>query len=99
MICTNEKSGLDHSCGKTTGAFLVIDSIVRLSGDIVANVARLAGKAQPLRPKITGEEKLVSRNGGKPYALIQLECWNPSTPMQKTNNLHQLFDAHPELDS
>jgi hypothetical protein len=52
-----------------------------------------------LRPKITGEEKLVSRNGGKPYALIQLECWNPSTPMQKTNNLHQLFDAHPELDS
>ena len=73
MICTNEKSGLDHST-QTTGAFLIIDSVVRLLEDTAANTARLAGKAAPLRSKVTGEEKLVSRNGGKPYTVIQLEC-------------------------
>jgi len=98
MISTNEKSAIDHSTG-ATGAFLVIDSIVRLSEDTTNNAARLQGKSAPLRSKITGEEKLVSRNGGTPYAVIQLECWNASTPTQKINNLYQLFNSHPELDS
>ena len=98
MISTNVKSATDHSAGATS-AFLVIDSVVRLSEDTDANEARLQGRSAPLRSRVTGKEKLVSRNGGVPYAIIQLETWNPSTPTQKTNNLHQLFENHPELDS
>lgn len=79
---------------------MVIDSIVKLTEDTDANAARLKGSAPKLKSKVTGEERLVSRNGGIPYAVLQLEDWNPSTATQKLNNLHQIFEAHPaELDS
>ena len=98
MISTNCKSAIDHSTG-ATGAFMIIDSIVALREDTPSNMARLDGKAGPLHSKVTGKEHFVSRNGGTPYAVVQIETWNPSTPVQKMNNLHQLFAAHSELDS
>lgn len=67
--------------------------------DTAPNRARLAGAAPPLKSKLTGAEKLVSRSGGKPYAVIQLEKWNPSTATQKVNNVLQLLEAHQELDA
>jgi hypothetical protein len=97
-VCTNKKSAIDHSTGQP-GAFLIIDSIVRLLEDTAPNRARLAGTAPALKSRITGDEKLVSRSGGKPYAIIQLEPWNPSTATQKVNNVCQLLEAHSELDA
>lgn len=99
QICTNRKTGGDHSCGKKTGPAIIIDSIVKLSIDTPSNTARLAGSAPPLKSDFTTEERLVSYNGGVPFAVLQLEDWNPSTPTQKMNNLHQVLDANPELDS
>lgn len=97
-ICTNMKSAIDHSTG-STGAFLVIDSLVRLSVDTAPNRARATEATPPLKSNITGEERLVSFNGGRPFAVLQLEHWNPSTPTQKINNLEQVLKEHPELDS
>lgn len=82
----------------------MIDSIVRLTEDTAPNAARAEGKAPSLkRSKFDAEDteqKLVSRNGGVPFAVLQLEPWNPSTPTQKMNNLNQLIEEHPtELDS
>jgi hypothetical protein len=99
QICTNQKSAIDHSTG-TPGAFLVIDTFVKLTEDTPGNEARELGKAASLKSKVTGKETLVSRNGGVPFAVLQLEPWNPSTPTQKLNNLHQLYAAnHNQLDS
>lgn len=79
---------------------MVIDSIVKLTEDTPSNAARLCGDLPPLRSNVTGKEKLVSRNGGVPFAVLQLEPWNPSTGSQKINNIHQLFEAYPtQLDS
>lgn len=81
------------------GAFLVIDSIVKLSVETTANEARLAGKAPSLKSDFSTEERLVSYNGGQPFAVLQLELWNPSTPTQKFNNIHQILESDPQLDS
>jgi len=77
---------------------LVIDSLVRLRLDTAANKARARGEGRALQNDF-GNERVVSCTGGEPFAVLQNEMWNPSTPTQKANNVEQLLTARPDMDS
>ena len=96
MSNTCPKRAPSKDCNKQQkNGNLVIDSMVWLTTDIDANKKRLAGKLPPLKRR--RGTALVSRNGGIPFAVLQIEHFSPSHPPQKANNYLQLCDKYPHL--
>lgn len=97
QVCTNHKTAPDHDThSKTSDSNIIIDSIVFLSTDTVMNRERLEETRRPLE-QFGGKQEFVSRNGGRPFAVLQAERNNPSTAAQKMNNVDQLWEAQPEV--
>ena len=96
MTNTCPKRAPSKDCNKQQkNGNLVIDSMVWLTTDIEANKKRLAGKLPPLKRR--RGTALISRNGGVPFAVLQIEHFSPSTPPQKANNYLQLCDKYGHL--
>jgi hypothetical protein len=97
QVCSNQKTAPDHDTHSTTSdSNIIIDSIVLLSTETIMNRERLDGARRPLE-QFGGKQELVSRNGGRPFAVLQAERNNPSTASQKINNIDQLFSSQPDL--
>lgn len=97
QVCTNHKTAPDHDThSKTSDSNIIIDSIVLLTLDTAMNQERVAGIRRPLE-QFGGKQEQVSRNGGRPFAVLQAERNNPSTAAQKINNVAQIWEAEPEL--
>jgi hypothetical protein len=97
MIQTNAKQGPSKDCNTgATDSNIIIDSIVALELDTKPNQDRAAGK-KPMLKRHGGKSEVQSRNGGQPFAVIQIERYNPSDACQKINNMHQLKLSHPQV--